>query len=157
MTQLSLCAWQVSTQTADNPVRASHQEIRDVQGLLCSLARVWHSPHSKVTMLPFVLDSHLAGRGFEIMQNLSISPHFQPWTLPSKCNFCLQWLTSPKWWADSHSTGDENANDPGGSTWKVLLFWKRSVWKTWCGCSGGSYLACARLWVPLPAMPKLNV
>lgn len=26
-----------------------------------------------------------------------------------------------------------------------------------CGCSGGSYLACARLWVPLPAMPKLHV
>lgn len=79
-----------------------------------------------------VLDSQLAGRGFETMQNLSVSSHFQPWTLASKCKSCLQWLRSPKWWADSHSTGDENANDPGGSTWKVLLLWNRSVWETWC-------------------------
>lgn len=106
------------------PCAASHQETWDVPGLLCSLARVWHSPHSKVTMLPFVLDSQLAGKGFETMQNLSISPHFQPWTLASKCISCLQWLMSPKCWTDSHSTGDENANAPGGATWKVLLFWR---------------------------------
>lgn len=62
-----------------------------------SLTRVWRSPHSKVTIPPFVLDTHVAGKGLETTQNLSLSlsSHFQPWTSASRCNSCLQWQCLP--------------------------------------------------------------